>query len=159
MNKTRKAINFDLDTDELKKIFGTSNPFKLLDGYKEIKRYLKKNGFKHRQWSGYISKEPLLDADMTSIVNKMNQQIPWLKKCVNKFDVTNVGDTYDLTYIFEENNEEKVKVKPLINKRIKIKATMKVSKKAFYFESRINRKNVNENFSKNSRNRKNDREL
>ena len=33
MNKTRKAINFDLDTDELKKIFGTSNPFKLLEGY------------------------------------------------------------------------------------------------------------------------------
>ncbi len=100
---TRKAIHFDLDTDSLKKIFHSNNPFVYLKGYKQIGDFLKKNGFTHRQWSGYISKDPLTPVQVTAIVKGLNKTLPWLKKCVRKFDVTNVGDTFDLMYIFDKS--------------------------------------------------------
>ena len=54
----KKAINFDLDTKVLKEIYCKSkNPLEYLKAYKEIKGFMKENGFSHRQWSGYISKE------------------------------------------------------------------------------------------------------
>lgn len=100
---TRKAINFDLDTDSLKKVFNSNNPFVYLKGYKQIGAFLKLNGFTHRQWSGYISEKPLTPIQVTAIVKGLNQALPWLKKCVKKFDVTNIGETYDLTYVFKQS--------------------------------------------------------
>lgn len=97
----RKAIHFDLDTSELKKIFQTNNPFVYLKAYKAIGRFLKSKGFEHRQWSGYVSKEPMTDLAVTKIVRKLNKSLPWLKQCVQKFDVTNIGETFDLMFVFK----------------------------------------------------------
>ncbi len=49
---TRKAINFDLSTNELESIFGKNNTSK---PYSDIKRFMESNGFMHRQYSGYVA--------------------------------------------------------------------------------------------------------
>ena len=101
MKKYKKAINFDLDTKTLQKIFQSKNPFVYMEGYRQIGSFLKSNGFKHRRWSGYISKEPMSNTEITGIVRKLNKSLPWLKQCVRKFDVTNIGETFDLMFVFK----------------------------------------------------------
>ena len=101
---TRKAVNFDLDTNALKKVFNSNNPFVYLKGYKQIGTFLKLNGFTHRQWSGYVSEKPLTPVQMITVVKGLNQALPWLKQCVKKFDVTNIGDTFDLMFVFDKQN-------------------------------------------------------
>lgn len=41
MKKYRKAINFDLDTKTLQKIFQSKNPFVYMEGYRPISVFLK----------------------------------------------------------------------------------------------------------------------
>lgn len=53
----RKALNFDLDTKKYEENTGKHSP----TAYVEIKRFLEKNNFEHRQGSGYISKDSLND--------------------------------------------------------------------------------------------------
>lgn len=108
----RKAINFDLKTSEIKKIYKSNNPFVYLKAYKEICAFLENKGFTHRQWSGYTSNEPLTYAKTIQIIKELNNTLPWLKKCVNKFDITNIGDTFDLTYIFKGSNKEDKTILP-----------------------------------------------
>ena len=55
MSLARKAINFDLSTNELKKHFNNT-----AEAYNKIKEFMLKNGFEHRQYSGYVSKEHLM---------------------------------------------------------------------------------------------------
>lgn len=104
MKKYRKAINFDLDTKTLQKIFQSKNPFVYMAGYKQIGRFLKSNGFNHRQWSGYISMKPMSNTEITGIVRNLNKTLPWLKQCIRKFDVTNIGETFDLMFMFDKQN-------------------------------------------------------
>ena len=59
MIKSLKAINFDLDSKALQKIYQSDNPFIYLKAYKQINKFFTDNGFVHRQWSGYISKGKL----------------------------------------------------------------------------------------------------
>lgn len=91
-NKYRRAINFDLSEELLKLHY----PKSIKNAWKEVGRYLKDNGFKHRQYSGYVSKNKLSDGELLTIVYKMWQELPWLEYCATKFDVTNIGEIYDL---------------------------------------------------------------
>ena len=104
MEEHRKAINFDLDTKALQKIFQSKNPFVYMEGYRKIGSFLKSRGFKHRQWSGYISEEPISNTELTGIVKQLNKSLPWLKSCVKRFDVTNIGATFDLLFLFDKQN-------------------------------------------------------
>ena len=81
-----KCINFDLDTKQLLKIFpnGTREPYAL------IKKFFEDRGFEHRQYSGYISKEPLSKYDIVAIMGELGQNFTWLKNCIQEFDVSNV---------------------------------------------------------------------
>jgi virulence-associated protein VapD len=88
-----KAINFDLDTGRLRQVFGEKNRRK---AYAQIKSFLAKNGFAHKQWSGYISLRPMSYGDVYDIVFKMIDQCPWLPACVNQFDATNVMSETDM---------------------------------------------------------------
>lgn len=108
---SKKAINFDLLTNELKKVYKSNNPFVYMKGYKEIGRFLKSRGFIHRQWSGYISKEPMSNLNVIQIIKDLNKAFPWLKHCVRKFDVTNIGDTFDMMYIFQKADKSKLQEK------------------------------------------------
>lgn len=95
----RKAINFDLDTKKLKESYPSKN---WLKAYKDIKAFMKSNGFSHRQWSGYQSEKPMSDTQILMITQMMNIKFPWLKNCIRYFDVTDIGKNYDLTHIFSD---------------------------------------------------------
>ncbi len=101
---TRKAINFDLDTKELLKYFKDTR-----EPYSEIKNFMEANGFDHRQYSGYISKEPISELKIIGITEKLNEKFKWLKDCIQKYDVTEIGETFDLKYIFDKAREMKNK--------------------------------------------------
>ncbi|MBR1442117.1 MAG: hypothetical protein IJ583_01115 [Firmicutes bacterium] len=98
MSTTRKAINFDLDTNLLKKYYPKKTIFtSYTKAYKDIKNYLQKQGFSHRQGSGYVSELPIEDYEVLKIVREMSKKFTWLSQCVKQFDVTEIGMTYDMT--------------------------------------------------------------
>lgn len=93
--KIRKAINFDLSTLELKKHFKDTR-----EPYGNIKKFMLDNGFEHKQYSGYTSKEALNRYDITKLAKQLNATFPWLGDCIQEFDVTNIGSQYSLKSIF-----------------------------------------------------------
>lgn len=93
MKPVRKAINFDLDTRALKEFYPGKD---YRAAYGEIKAFMESNGFEHRQWSGYVSIEPLTKNELNEAIKTMAHQFPWLSQCVNRFDVTNISKTYDM---------------------------------------------------------------
>lgn len=101
----RKAINFDLDVAALRKHYPNRN---YLYAYKNISRFLEKEGFKHRQWSGYVSKEPLSDMQAHKILDEMFKSYPWLKQCAKKVDITNIGQTYDYLKVISDRNQPNI---------------------------------------------------
>lgn len=109
MSLSRKALNFDLDTNALKEHFSNT-----AEAYAKIKVFLLENGFEHRQYSGYVSKEPLEDYEITDLITKLSQQFSWLYSCTKKFDVTDIGDQHDLVDILASNIAQS-KSKPYAN--------------------------------------------
>lgn len=93
-----KAINFDLDTNKLNEYFEYRS-----EAYNKIKNFMTKNGFEHRQYSGYKSLKPLTNGDMTVLIYELNNKFDWLKDCVNRFDVTNIGEQYDYVNLIKNN--------------------------------------------------------
>ena len=90
----RKAINFDLSTSELRKIFGYSGTAM---AYGLIKKFMLEHEFEHRQYSGYISKDPMTFATVFNLTNELTLELPWLCEVVKRMDVTNVlEETIDL---------------------------------------------------------------
>jgi virulence-associated protein VapD len=92
-SKRYKALNFDLDTNRL--IAATGNPY-TGNAYKKIRTFFESNGFEHRQYSGYRSSAAYSDSDVLRIVNELYEAYPWLNDCVQRFDVTNIGRTFDI---------------------------------------------------------------
>ena len=75
----KKALNFDFDTKSLKKYYPGKH---YRNAYKDIKQFLLKNGFEHRQWSGYVSKDKISSTDVRMISAKIRITFPWLSHCV-----------------------------------------------------------------------------
>ncbi len=96
-----KAFNFDLDTSKLKQHFKNYT-----DAYKILETQMKKYDFEHRQGSGYVSKKKLSSMASIAIIKRLSKENPWLAHCVKKFDVTDIGKTFDLTYILRETSEK-----------------------------------------------------
>ena len=82
----RKAINFDLSTNELKKHFNNT-----AEAYTQIKRFMLENGFEYRQDLGYTSKEAIDDFAIELLAKRLNKQFPWLSTCVREIDVSDIG--------------------------------------------------------------------
>ena len=70
MSLSRKAINFDLSTNELKKHFKDTR-----EPYIKIKTFMLENGFEHRQYSGYASKELMDDKAISLLAEILNEEI------------------------------------------------------------------------------------
>lgn len=88
-----KALNFDLDTNQLKTHYPGAN---YRQAYDDLRRFFNRHHFSHRQGSGYISDDKLATADIYDLMDELSRQFPWLGICVNKIDVTNVGRQHDL---------------------------------------------------------------
>lgn len=76
---TYRAIHFDLKIEKLKKYYSEKTPKK---AYKLLRSFFEQKGFKHRQWSGYISQEKMSDADVLKLCNDLKVQFPWLENCI-----------------------------------------------------------------------------
>ena len=101
MLETKKALNFDI-SDSLLKQYYPSKSYK--NGWKDINKYLVRYGFLHRQYSGYVSKDDILMTDVFNLVGKLSRQYPWLKMSVMIFDVTIVGNEYNLLPIIKDES-------------------------------------------------------
>ncbi|ARJ56707.1 VapD family protein [Campylobacter cuniculorum] len=97
MSLSRKAINFDLSTNELKKHFKDTR-----EPYIKIKTFMLENGFEHRQYLGYASKEPMDDIQIDILAKKLVKEFSWLSSCIQEFDVTDIGEQYSLNHIFKD---------------------------------------------------------
>lgn len=108
----RKMINFDLDQAKLKEFYPGTSPN---HAYTKIGIFLKKNGFVHVQGSGYISKEPILEVEITSLINELVEKNIWLAKCFKAFstsDVTNKTDRMpDIIAVDEDVAKKQIKLK------------------------------------------------
>lgn len=93
-----KALNFDLDTHQLKEHYPGAN---YRQAYDDLRRFLKRHKFSHRQGFGYISDIKLGTADIYDLMDGLSQRFPWVGVCVNKIDVTNIGRQYDLTELLK----------------------------------------------------------
>ena len=100
--ETKKALNFDLSDVQLRKYYPSKNYKK---AWSDIKSFLIKSGFAHRQYSGYVSNERISMIYVTQLIGDMSSSFKWLKYCVKEFDVTIVGDEYSLkNYIHSDNS-------------------------------------------------------
>ena len=97
-----KAVNFDLDTHHLKEFYPRKN---YRQSYYDLMRFFKKHDFSHRQGSGYISNNKMSTADIYDLMDDLVQQLPWIGECVNKIDVTNIGQQHDLTDLLKPAKE------------------------------------------------------
>ena len=89
----RKAVNFDLNDNLLKKYYPSKSH---KNAWRDIKKYLINNQFVHRQYSGYVSIDSMSMAEAGNTIGKMARKWSWLSKSVMQFDVTNVGEEYSL---------------------------------------------------------------
>ena len=71
----RKAINFDLDTSELRKTFK-----RYTDGSHLLRRTFEKLGFEHEQGSGYISEKEITNMDARDAIVALIKENPWVAK-------------------------------------------------------------------------------
>lgn len=98
-----KALYFDLSIGQLRKYFSEIDPNR---AYKIIKRFLLERDFSHVQYSGYHSNYRTTDVVIFDLVMEMSKEMPWLEKCLNHFEVTNVGVNHDLMALFEDKVAE-----------------------------------------------------
>lgn len=100
--KTFKALNFDMDTHQLKVHYPGAN---YRQAYDDLRRFFKRHGFFHRQGSGYLSDQRLGTADIFDLMDELGRQFPWAADCVRRIDVTNVGRQHDLTELLRPAEE------------------------------------------------------
>lgn len=115
--KIKRAVNFDLKEELLREHFPLSSH---KYAYHLIGKFFEKNNFEHRQYSGYLSNEPLTDNQIVSLMNELFHTYPWIEQCADKVDITNVGTVYDYLelrklksqdeqerYVYEKSAEDK----------------------------------------------------
>lgn len=92
-HSARRAINFDLNIEALRDNYSVTNP---KGAYREIRSFFEKNGFFHRQGSGYCSEEKITDYELFELMEKMFKTFPWLGNCTKRIDATDIGKIYDI---------------------------------------------------------------
>jgi virulence-associated protein VapD len=101
--KQLKAINFDLDTARLVEVFGERGR---RQAYAQLQRFFVRNGFEHRQWSGYVSIAKRTYLEMYTLIDGLLARHSWLSHCTNHFDVTDFMAQSDaLDYIVSKQED------------------------------------------------------
>jgi len=130
----RKSLNFDLDTKKLKEHYPNKN---YTNAYEDIKKFLIKNGFEHRQGSGYISKEAMTRMAVTSVIKELYKEFNWIYPCCKTLDYYDVGKEHSGLEILENIQKDKDKTLKIdktkesearkVEKEKEIKQTYKIS--------------------------------
>lgn len=95
----KKRINFDLDTEALKKYYPGRDWH---NAYYDVRSYFEKNGFEHIQGSGYHSVSPMSEIKAMAVLYQMTKELPWLNFCVRICTISDVPELYDISYVFAE---------------------------------------------------------
>lgn len=101
--KYYKAIYFDLKIKALEKHFSAKNSQK---AYRKIRKFFLRQKFTHAQQSGYHSTFKTTDLYIFDLIYTMKGEFPWLCFCAGRFEVTNVGEHYNLMEVFAEEAME-----------------------------------------------------
>ena len=104
METQQKAINFDLDTNQMKGFFADYTK-----GYFKIRKAFTQNGFEHEQGSGYISKEKLKYVEVIDIIRTIVKAEPWFYLCCKKFLVTDIEAVNESRLIIENAAPKKLR--------------------------------------------------
>lgn len=103
---SRKQITFELRQESLKRYYphqeSSQNTQYYKKAYQDIQRFMAANGFEHRQYSVYTSIDKLTTADVVGLIERLARAFPWLSRCVNEIDVTNIGAQHSLKQMLEE---------------------------------------------------------
>lgn len=103
---SRKQVTFDLHQESLKLYYPHQEPPQNEQYYKrayqDIRRFMAANGFEHRQYSVYTSIDKLTTLDIVGLMERMAETFPWLSRCVNEIDVTNIGVQHSLKKTLED---------------------------------------------------------
>ena len=91
-----KALNFDLDTHQLKAHYPGAN-------YRQA-------------YDGYISDTKLGSAYIYDLMDELVQKLSWIGACVNKIDVTNIGRQHDLTELLKPTEDIEIDSSVLLAK-------------------------------------------
>lgn len=97
--ESRMMITFDLNQEKLKVYYPKGNSQSetfYKKAYGDIKKFMLKNGFLHRQYSVYISNDELSKQDVNMICDSIGRKLPWIGECINELDITFVGNEYSL---------------------------------------------------------------
>lgn len=97
-SKQKKGINFDLDTESLKKYYPKGDWH---NAYNDLRAYFEKNGFEHIQGSGYHSKDAMSEAKAMAVIYKISKELPWINYCVKVCTISDVPELYDISHVFE----------------------------------------------------------
>ena len=96
----RMQIIFDLDTILLEEAErGSSKTI-----YSEIKVFMGKWGFDHIEYSGYVSREPMSVAAVLDTMRSLKTAYPILSSAIQGMHLTEVGDTYEITDLFLQDD-------------------------------------------------------
>ncbi|MDO4545000.1 MAG: VapD family protein [Bacillota bacterium] len=110
MAGNKKQITFDLNQKALKKNYPTPNTVVNEKYYKkayaDIQRFMRKNGFLHRQYSVYMSKTRMTNVDIILLMQDLNDAMPWFFKCVTEIDATNIGMQHSLLQSIDEIEDD-----------------------------------------------------
>lgn len=109
MSLTRKQITFDLNQEELRQWYPhrepVGDPQYYKRAYKDIQRFMSENGFERRQRSVYVSAEELTTLDVVSLMQRMAGQLPWLGRCAEQIDATDIGVQHSLLGLLRNNSQ------------------------------------------------------
>ena len=93
----RKQISFDIDTNVGKMIFGERGYTKI---YADIRRFMKKEGWRHIEGSVYMSGQPMSSSDVAYMIDSIKEKYPYLDKCVREIHQTDVSNVHSLNQYF-----------------------------------------------------------
>lgn len=102
-SRRRYAINFDLTIQQLRLYFDAEHPRK---AYGQLARYMCKNGFSHRQWSGYVSNNTMTKPELLEFTLNLHKTFPWLIKCEGSMDATVITDVFDIRQMILDSADD-----------------------------------------------------
>ena len=109
----RKVFAFDLSIEKLKEYYSENNPKK---AYRDIALFFYKNGFEHDQYSGYVSKECLTNAQALLIARKLKEEFNWINKVATSFRISDANEAlFDIMKYYDSMDE--ILHKKVVNKQ------------------------------------------
>ncbi len=98
----KKTISFDLSIKMLEQYYPGKDYHQ---AYRDIQKFMKENGFRHKQFSVYVSKKPMSRETATFYLNQLIKKNPWLYVCIKDVDITS-GINFNMKEVIDNHKED-----------------------------------------------------